>query len=114
MDFFDSIIAGVAVLALFVSGWALYQVAGAIEYLVRENAANVSLKKLTDLDMELADIRDSMDSFSKSLKLLRSRTIMRENREKERAPDVASLDKDALRAHLSATGRLNPKFHNGG
>lgn len=114
-----------SVFALVVSISARFFCRDAVQWLSESNARSTSLRKLTEIEAEMAEITDSVFSLHESLKKLRGRQSMRElrQRRKEAETDAQATDhdlntqegRDAARAELEAelakSGKLTPRIH---
>ena len=83
----------------------------AIEYVASQNAADVSLAKLAEIETAITELTDSYAALLTSHKKLRSRIGMREVRERRKnGQDELDLsvttDKNQLRQELRAKGLL--------
>lgn len=82
-----------------------------VDYVTSQNAADVSLAKLAEIESAITELTDSYSALLTSHKKLRSRIGMREVRERRKNGqdelDLAvTTDKNALRQELRAKGLL--------
>jgi hypothetical protein len=99
----------VAVYAVFYARVAFDQAATAYHEADRRAPG---LKRLTEIEVELTELKDSYAALLTSHKKIRSRIGMRELREREadQTNDPATW-KQRARAELVKAGKLNAKFH---
>lgn len=74
---------GLHAVALLAALGATFIAIGAARHVDERNARSISLKKLTEIQVELTEHADSIASLHASLKKLRSRVGMREKRARE-------------------------------
>lgn len=95
MHYLSTILAGVACLfglAAYVTAWRSVKYASDAAYFCeKNNKASTTLKKMTELQIEMTEITDSVVALQTSLHKLRSRIGMRDlakRREKEQVDEV--------------------------
>lgn len=74
-------VAGLALgIALFSLGDGRKRAVAVANYVTKHNKASVSLKRMTDLEVQMTEISDSVTALHESLRKLRARITMRQHR----------------------------------
>lgn len=81
---------------------------------LRASGSSLPLKRCRDLEAQIADLNSSFDALMDSHKRLRSRSGMRELREKDQQregePPPPGASKEEVRAYYGLSGKVGPDW----